>query len=126
MKKIVFGFALALMLSVSGFLAHAAATAPAPKKLVTGEVSCLFCFVSKPETEPLRADCAEHCITKRDMAPVLIEEGTGDAYVVVWKDGNSPVAKVQPLLGKKVNAQGVVYEKKGVRVIEVSMIAEAL
>lgn len=126
MKKMALGISLALLLSLSGMIVHAAATSSAPKKLVTGQIGCLFCYMSKPEGETFKADCSEHCITKRDMPTVLVEEGTGESYVVVWKDGNSPNAKVLPHLATKVNVQGLVYEKKGVRVIEASMIAEAL
>lgn len=126
MKRIIVpGFILAALILCA--TAYRAGAADQPKKeMITGEINCLYCFASRSDMGSDPVGCQTRCISKKNLPAVVVQEGTGEAFVIVWKGGESPVAKLTPLIGKKVNVQGPIYKKGGLNVIEAQIIAEAM
>ena len=119
------GLALAMLILAASVYRAGAADQP-KKEMITGEINCLYCYASRTDMGADPVGCQTRCITKKAMPAVVVQEGTGEAFVIVWKGGESAVPKLAPLIGKKVNVQGPVYKKGGVNVIEAQIIAEAM
>lgn len=67
---------------------------------------------------------------EKDFPVGIVEDGTGDVWVCVWRD-NAPASHLekanehlQGLMGTKVVAQGLKYKAKGASVIRVGLISE--
>jgi len=125
MKKWTIGMLAVALIAGAGIFRVFAEDKPKPE-LITGSIQCLYCYMSGSDMGQSNDGCVERCINKNGMAPIIVQEGTGDIFVAVWKNGDSAVKKLTPLIGKKVNAQGVVYRKKGMNVLEIGIVAEGM
>ena len=105
-------------------LGLAAADAPASKRLVSGEVVSLYAYLAQGLHGAENRDAGVFQVEKRGLPLAIVEDGTGDLYVAVYKGPTSAVAKLAPFMGVKINAQGPVYEKGGLKLIEIQVVAE--
>ncbi len=126
MKKFIAIPALLAVLALAVTVAHSAAQNTPKKELITGNITCLYCYASEANQGEDPTGCVTRCLMKKDMPPVLIQEGTDEPFMLVWKNGEPAKTKLADFIGKKVNAQGFVYNKKGIKVLEMLIIAEAI
>jgi hypothetical protein len=101
----------------------AADSVPA-KRLVSGEVVSLYAYLAQGLRGVENRDAGVFQIQQRGLPVAIVEDSTGDIYVAVYKGPTSAAAKLAPLMGAKVNAQGPVYEKNGLKVLEIQIVAE--
>ena len=100
-----------------------AADAPA-KRLVSGEVVSLYAYLGQGLRGPDHRDVGVFQVEKRGLPIAIVEDGTGQVYVAVGKGPVSAAAKLVPLMGAEVNVQGPVFEKGGVKIIEIEVVSE--
>lgn len=100
------------------------ATDSQPKRLISGEVVSLFAFLAQGLRGADHRDAALFQVETRGLPIAIVEDGTGDIYVAVYKGPTSAVSKLAPYVGLGVNAQGPVWEKGGLKLIEVEVVAE--
>lgn len=124
-KRTVLGLALTLALAAGSIFGVWAADKP-KSELITGNIQCMFCHMAKADMGTNPDGCVARCIDKKSMPPIIVQEGTGEVFVAVGKDGESAVKKLLPLIGSKVNVQGPVYRKNGLNMIEIQVISEAM
>jgi hypothetical protein len=127
MKKVIMAlsvFAVAAAASVS----MVSAQDKAEKKLVIGEVIELSTFAMKDEGED-QVEATRSRIEQGFPAAIL-EDETGDIYVAVYKNP-APASSLErgnehllEYVGKKVVANGLVYERNGMKVIRMSLVSE--
>jgi hypothetical protein len=102
---------------------QAAAPPPAAKEVtLTGKLGDLHCFmVGMPATEKDPVKCAKECIEKG--IPAVLETDKG---IVILGKGLEGGAKLfAPLAGQQIEAKGKVYEKAGVKYMDVTEIKKA-
>ena len=92
-------------------------------KTIKGEVIDVSCYVLAGEKGEAHKSCALDCIQAGEPAGIL-EEGTGNIYVVITADHTSPAKKILPYVAKMVEVTGTVNERGGVNVIDISEIKE--
>lgn len=90
-------------------------------KTIKGEVIDVSCYVSAGATGASHETCALACLQAGEPAGIL-EEGTGNVYVVITEDHSNPATKVIPYVAKMVEVKGTVNEKGGVRTINIKEI----
>jgi len=103
--------------------ALAAVDAPA-KRLVSGEVVSLYAYLTQGLHGPEHRDAGVFQVEKRGLPVAIVEDGSGEIYVAVAKGATSAAAKLAPLMGMEVNVQGPVFEKNGIKMIEIEVVAE--
>jgi hypothetical protein len=101
----------------------AADSAPA-KRLVSGEVVSLYAYVAQGLRGAENRDAGVFQVEKRGLPIAIVEDGTGEIFVAVYKGPTSAAAKLAPFMGLEVNAQGPVFEKGGLKLIEIQVVAE--
>ncbi len=126
MKKLSVSLMVLGMLAASGIAFRVAAVDQPKKEMVTGDIQCLYCYMARADMGSNPSGCVDRCINKKMMSPIIVQEGTNEIFVAVWKNGESATAKLTPLIGKKINAQGTIYRKNGLNVIEIGIVSEAL
>ncbi len=100
----------------------------AEKKLIIGDVIELSTFAMNIQTD----DPAEATRSRLEQGfPAgILEDETGDVYVAIYKNpapasvlerGNEHLIEYA---GKKVVANGLVYERNGIKVIRMSLVSE--
>jgi hypothetical protein len=97
--------------------APAATPPPAAKEVtLTGKLTDLHCFMAGcPATEKDPVKCAKECIEKGVPAVLEVEKG-----IVILGKGMEGGAKLfAPLAGQQVEVKGKVYEKAGVKYMDV-------
>jgi hypothetical protein len=109
---------LALTLSLG------AADSGPSKRLVSGEVVSLYSYLAQGLHGAENRDAGVFQVEQRGLPVAIVEDGTGDIYVAVYKGPTSAAAKLAPLMGLKINAQGPVFEKGGLKLIEIQVVAE--
>lgn len=123
--------AMTLILSAASVYRQAQA-GPEGEVLITGEAVDLYCYLAKEMRGELQKACAERT-EKRNLPTAIIDAETGEIYIAVfrykrpannWPDSAS--AALAPYLVSKVNARGTVFERGGVKMIEIHMLSEAL
>jgi hypothetical protein len=100
-----------------------AADAPA-KRMVSGEVVSLYAYLARGAHGVQEREAGVFQVEKRGLPIAIVEDGTGDIYVAVAKGPASAVAKLAPMMGMEVNVQGPVWEKKGLKLIEIEVVSE--
>lgn len=127
MKKAIVA---ATVLAIAGtvWVGLASAEGKAEKKLIIGDVIELSTFAMKDEGEDLVE--ATRSRIEQGFPAAILEDETGDVYVAVYKDP-APASRLErgnehllELVGKKVVANGLVYERNGVKVIRMSLVSE--
>ncbi len=107
--------ALTLAAAVSG---EQAAT-PAETSL-RGEVVDLHCYVTRGERGAAHAGCANACIG-RGVTPAFVAED-GRVFLLLAERPVSVKDAVAGLAGETVVARGVVYERDGVRALQLKAV----
>lgn len=125
LRRILATTTTGVALAAVAALAVAAEVKPA-KELITGEIHCLYAYVAEPNLGEKAVEFETTHIVKKGNPAVLVQEGTGELFFLLGKNGESVVPKIDGLLGKKVNIQGPVYRKGGVAVVEVLVAAESM
>ena len=105
-------------------LALGAADSTPAKRLVSGEVVSLYAFVAQGLHGADNRDAGVFQIEKRGLPIAIVEDGSGDLYIAVYKGPTSAAAKLAPFMGAKVNAQGPVWTRDAIRMIEIEVVAE--
>ena len=125
MKRVIIPVAVvALAAALIAGAAVAAGSDGVEKKLISGEVVCLTAYMMKDLHGEEGHDAGVFQVEKLGLPLAIVEEKTGDVYVAVWKGPRSAKDKLLPLMSMKVNAQGPVYERGGVKLIEIQVVAE--
>ncbi len=99
--------------------------AGAKPELLTGEVISLCNYLAKGHRGDSYAEEGRFLVEQRGL-PVAILAEDGDVYVAIMKGFKPANEKLAPLLGKKVNARGVVRRHPGANLIEVQIVSEAI
>jgi hypothetical protein len=94
------------------------------KRLVSGEVVSLYAYLAQGLHGAENRDAGVFQVEQRGLPIAIVEDGTGEIYVAVYKGPTSAVAKLAPYMGVEVNAQGPVFEKGGIKLIEIQVVAE--
>ena len=112
--------AIAVVVGTAG----AAGVPTSEKRLVSGEVVSLSTYMMKDlRGEEGRAPGA-YQVEKLGLPLAIIEDETDEIFIAVWKGPRSAQDKLLPLMGLKINAQGPVFERGGVKLIEIQVVAE--
>lgn len=99
--------------------------ADAEPEILTGEVISLCNYLAKGHRGEAYAEEGRFLVEKKQL-PVGILGEDGQIYVAIMKGFQSANEKLAPLLGKQVNARGVVRRHPGANLIEVQIVSEAL
>jgi hypothetical protein len=96
-----------------------AAPPPAKEVTLTGKVTDLHCFMAGcPATEKDPVKCSKDCIEKG--VPAVLETDKG---IVILGKGMEGAGKLfAPLAGQQAEAKGKVYDKAGVKYMDVTEI----
>ena len=114
----------ALVLGALAITLALGATDTAPKRLVSGEVVSLYAYLAQGLRGPEHRDAGLFQVETRGLPIAIVEDGTGDVYIAVYRGPTSAVSKLAPYMGLGVNAQGPVWEKGGLKLIEVEVVSE--
>lgn len=127
MKKILIGLT-ALAITATASVSIVSAQDKAEKKLVIGDVIELSTFAMKDEGESMVE--ATRSRIEQGFPAAILEDETGDVYVAVYKSP-APASSLErgnehllEYVGKKVVANGLVYERNGIKVIRMSLVSE--
>ena len=129
MNRWIAGLTAGLLMAGGSLYLYAQQAPKAESKLIVGEVIDIVTYAMKgvrgEEMEAAGRYRADH-----GFPIAIIEEGTDDVYIAIYKDPApaSEIAMANKILkewmGKKVTAQGRVYKVKGVNLIEVRVAFE--
>ena len=93
-------------------------------KSIKGEVIDVSCYIAAGAKGAGHKDCASACLKAGEPGGIL-EEKTGNVYIVVTGDhSTNPNKKILSHVAKMVEAKGIVSEKDGVRIIDITEIKE--
>lgn len=110
-------------LMVSGVaLADKPAGKTAGKDKITGEVVDVTCYASHGAKGEKHAACAQKCLTGGLPAGIVAD---GKLWIVTMNDHSSPSAKLAPMAGKTVTAEGQKVEKDGANIFEIDTVTPA-
>ena len=94
------------------------------KRMVSGEVVSLYAYVAQGRSGPDQREIGTFQVEKHGLPLAIVEKETGEIYVAVGKGPSSVTTKLVPLMGLQVNALGPVWEKAGLKLIEVEVVSE--
>lgn len=93
------------------------------KKLISGEVISVWNYLVRDQHgEEHRGSSVR--LAEKGLPIGILDDESGEIYVAVVAGPGSAVQKLVPYMGMKVNAQGPVYHKAGVTLIEIQVVAE--
>ncbi len=119
MKKEIILFVVTVLIMASAIIAFSAEV-----KTIRGEVIDISCYTAAQAKGEEHKECALACIKAGEPAGIL-EENTGNVYIVVSEDHmTNPATKVLPFVAKMVEVTGTVNEKGGVRTVDIKDIKE--
>ena len=113
--------ALLLVVGIGGQLV---AKDPATVELISGEVISLTDYLINGHHGEEHVGSGAYHSEKRGLPIAILDEENDQIYVAVYRGPASANAKLVPLMGMMVNAQGPVYREKGVTLIEIQIVAE--
>ena len=120
MRKVFSVFAVSALLfsTTVPLFAHDEAT-------VKGEVIDLKCYSSQgaKATGTGHADCAETCVKNGNMVGILTSDG--QVYTITGEWTKNKNEKLWDYVAKQVEAKGVVTEKDGKKMLDVSSMSPA-
>jgi hypothetical protein len=117
--------AAALTIALLALTVALGATDSGPsKRLVSGEVVSLYAYLAQGLRGVENRDASVFQIEQRGLPVAIVEDGTNEIYVAVYKGPTSAAAKLAPYMGLEVNVQGPVFEKSGLKLIEIQVVAE--
>jgi hypothetical protein len=93
-------------------------------ELISGEVISLSNYLMRGLTGEENAVSGVFQSEERGLPVAILDQENGELYIAVGKNATSPNPKLLPLMGKMVNAQGPVYRRHGVQLIEIQIVAE--
>ena len=93
-------------------------------QLISGEVISLANYMAKGQRGPEAVEVGVFQVEQRDLPIAILDDESGQIYFPVGKNMTSPNAKLLPLMGMMVNAQGPVFRRHGVNMIELNIVAE--
>ena len=116
---------LAAILVAGSTVYLAAGDSPAPQT-ISGEVISVCNYMVKGSRGEEGREAGIFLVEKRGLPVAILEDGTDQIFIAIMKNSESANKKLAPLMGKKVNAHGVVHRKNGSNLIEIAVVAEAL
>ena len=119
MKKLIVGLTAFAFVG----LAFASSVRAAADTTVMGKLKDVKC-AGDGKSEPEGADsdaCATSCAKRGETMAVIAKDGM---YVITGKYAEDKNAKVIPFIGKELSVKGVVTEKDGKKMIDVTSITE--
>ena len=119
MKKLVLGIT-AFAFVGAAYAAHLSAAADTTVTGKLKDVKCATDGKNEPETADSDA-CATSCAKRGEAMAVVAKDGV---YVITGKYAEDKNAKVIPFIGKELAVKGVVTEKDGKKMIDVTSISE--
>jgi hypothetical protein len=129
MKKALIAILLTLGLGSVTYVAAEALSPNAPEKgVVVGTAIEISTYATQGMTEKDIPAMVSRC--EQGFPVGIIEEDTGEVWVVIYRPSApaSPLETgnrmLQPLMGKKVSAQGLKYRAQGVNVMRLSVVSE--
>lgn len=114
-------FMLVFLLGAMGLFAHEK-HGSRPTKLV-GEVIDTACYVSHDSRGAEHAECARECAAQGITLGIL-EDKTGRVYISLPVDHSNPNAKLLDFIARRVEVQGTIFSKGGLRGIFVESVRE--
>ncbi len=113
-----------IMIAAAGMIAMIAAGAnPQGTKKITGEVVDVSCYVAEGARGEGHKACATACLKAGEPGGIL-EEKTGNVYLVVTGDHSNPATKLLPHVAKTVEVTGTINKRGGIRTIDITEIKE--
>jgi hypothetical protein len=92
-------------------------------KLISGEVVSVWNYLVRDQHgEEYRGSGVR--LAEKGLPIGILDDESGEIYIAVVHGPGSAVRKLVPYMGMKVNAQGPVYHKAGVNLIEIQVVAE--
>jgi hypothetical protein len=95
----------------------------AKQELITGEVVSLAGCLMKGHMGPDKAAVGAFDTGERGLPIGIFVAGQDRVYLAIYRGGNA-APKLAGLMGKTVNAQGPVYARHGVNLIDIQVVAE--
>ena len=124
MKKVLPPLVIVTVALLALTLGLGATDSTPANRLVSGEVVSLYAYLAQGLHGAENRDASVFQIEQRGLPVAIVEDGTGDVYLTVYKGPTSAAAKLAPFMGAKVNAQGPMYEKNGLKMLEIQIVAE--
>lgn len=129
MKKLAAMCALVIILSAVAYVAADVDAGISPEKgMVVGTAIEISTYATQGMTEKDIPAMASRC--EQGFPVGILDEATGEVWVVIFRS-NAPASaletgnkQLQPLIGKKVSAQGLKYRTKGINVMRLAVISE--
>ena len=90
---------------------------------IVGEVIDVVCYVRMDARGEKHIKCAEYC-AQLGIPLGILEEKTGQIYLVFPEGHGNPNEKAVPFIGKKVEVVGKINTKGGLKGITVKKISE--
>lgn len=104
-----------------GLFAHEKQGSRATK--LVGEVVDTVCYVSHDSRGREHLECARECAAK-GISLGILEEKTGRVYISLPVDHSNPNAKLLEFIARRVEVQGEIFNKGGLRGIFVQSARE--
>ena len=127
MKKAIIALTVATAVATTT-IGVVSAQDKAEKKLIIGDVIEMSTYAMKDSEEDLSGAIKSRL--EQGFPAAILEDETGDVYVAVYKNP-APASALErgnehliEYVGKKVVANGLVYERNGVKVIRMSLVSE--
>ena len=129
MKKTIAICTLTLVLSAVAYVAADIDTSITPEKgIVVGTAIEISTYATQGMTEKDIPAMASRC--EQGFPVGILDDSTGEVWVVIFRS-NAPASaletgnkQLQPLIGKKVTAQGLKYRARGINVMRLAVISE--
>ena len=125
MRRIIGTLAVVVLgLFLVGGLSYAAEVAKnGEKKLISGEVVSVWNYLARDQHGEEQRGFSVR-LAEKGLPIGILDDESGEIYIAVVDGPVSAVRKLVPFMGMKVNAQGPVYRKAGVNLIEIQVVAE--
>ena len=92
-------------------------------RTVDGEIIDITCYIRHDSRGPEHLKCALFC-TELGMPLGLLEDATGEIYLILPAGHSDPREAVLPFVSKKVRVTGILWSSGGLTGIEIEDIRE--
>ena len=93
------------------------------KKLISGEVVSVWNYLARDQHGEEQRGFSVR-LAEKGLPIGILDDESGEIFIAVVDGPGSAVRKLVPFMGMRVNAQGPVYHKAGVHLIEIQVVAE--
>lgn len=124
MKKLLALGVVCAVALVGGFTVAQAREEGPESKLISGEVISLCNYLVRGQQGEEGHEAGIFLTEKKGLPIAILEDDTNKIYIAIWKGFQSATPKLAPLMGKKVNAKGMVYSHGGTNLIELQIVSE--